>query len=540
MRRLMRLLPLVLLPAAVSGDPEAPRIVSSIRVERLDVFDVEALGALQSLGRIANALHVRTREGLIRDLLLFREGDAVSPEVLRESESVLRQVGLFKDAEISTFPDGDSVRVVVVTRDVWSTNVSAAYSRTGDNTEIGLGGWERNLLGTGNSVGGSHTWSDIENRYNFFFTKRRFFGRYSWAGADYTDGEDGISRRVSVNQPFYASSAPWSGGVVAQTYRGRAWFYREGQKTGRYDLRLDLADANLAVYGGLAPRRRLALGFALEDRRTRPRSGEALAFAEPFRNDRRRQLTLDAGALTRRFVDVRFVDRSGATEDHALGGRLQVGAGYEMRALGSTRDRPYLSLSAEVSWHLGSRTYASLALRGSAHWRDRRPEDRYGAVVLKAFRRFPYDTRALRLLLHWGEGLTPEEVAYVGAGDGLRGFPALAFRGSRVVVGSVEDRIEPGVNLRFFRLGFSLFADAGYAWDPDVAVRFRDIRANVGFGPRFGNPSLLSESFRVDLARGLGHDGAWQIIVALGNAFSLTRSLAFVPPSPDRLTTLPD
>jgi hypothetical protein len=136
--------------------------------------------------------------------------------------------------------------------------------------------------------------------------------------------------------------------------------------------------------------------------------------------------------------------------------------------------------------------------------------------------------------------LTPEEVAYVGAGDGLRGFPALAFRGARVVVGSVEDRIEPGVDLRLVRLGFSVFADAGYAWSEDVPVRFQDIRANVGFGPRFSNPSLLSESFRVDLARGLGRNGAWQIIVALGNAFSLTRSLAFVAPTPDRLTTLPN
>ena len=63
-------------PVAAAPDILTPKVVSEIRIHRHDVYDPEELGALGPMARLANAVHITTREGVIRDLLLFEEGEA--------------------------------------------------------------------------------------------------------------------------------------------------------------------------------------------------------------------------------------------------------------------------------------------------------------------------------------------------------------------------------------------------------------------------------------------------------------------------------
>src|SRR5688500_350168 len=49
--------------------------IASIRITRLDVFDTSLPEEDKALYRLADALHVKTRESTIRQLLLFQVGE---------------------------------------------------------------------------------------------------------------------------------------------------------------------------------------------------------------------------------------------------------------------------------------------------------------------------------------------------------------------------------------------------------------------------------------------------------------------------------
>src|SRR6267142_5066854 len=63
--------------------------VGEIRVVTRDIFDTEDPKENNLLFRLANALHIQTREGVIRRALLFKSGDRLSVRVLDETERVL-------------------------------------------------------------------------------------------------------------------------------------------------------------------------------------------------------------------------------------------------------------------------------------------------------------------------------------------------------------------------------------------------------------------------------------------------------------------
>jgi hypothetical protein len=517
-------------PCTPSG-AETPKVVGRIHVLRLDVFDPESLGALGTLGSIANALHVTTREGVVRDLLLVESGDTVTAETLEEAERTLRRSGLFRTAEIEAYGEGDTVDVVVTTRDVWSTQVIASYSTAGGDSELTLGGIETNFVGTGDVISGVYRFSDQANRASGRFVKRRFLGAQAFASIAYSDGDDGISRAASVTQPFYAIVAPWSGAVLGSAFRGNVWLYDLGDKTGRYRLRRDLVYGHLSLYRGDGARWRLGGSVMLDDRTTTARIGDARDLGS-FRNDRRRQVTLAVSRLERRHVRLRDVDRAGVPEDHALGHRVSLLVGTELAALGSTHDRPYAEISTELSVRLARGVFGSVDLRAAGHLRGGELEGREAVAVIRVLgQRWRARTQAMRLLVHWGEGFSPEELLYLGARSGLRGFPSRAFRGDRAVLANLEERIETGLAPFGIGIGVAAFGDAGFVWERPEPVRARDIRADVGLGLRLTAPHT-SLPLRIDVARGLGPDGAWQATLTAGQLFGLVRRLDFLPPLP--------
>ncbi len=511
-----------------------PRVISAIRIERSDVFEPDSLGVLRPAGQLANAIHVTTRQRVIRDLLLFSEGDSITSPLARESERVLRESGLFESARVQIAPRGDSADVTVVTRDLWSTQLIMGFGSTGGVTEITSGLLETNVFGTGNAVSGIYQWSDEQDLFAFGFQKRRFFGRYALASVGYVEGQDGISRSASVAQPFYTALATWSGGISAGSYRGRIWLYRDGQKSGSYRSITDDLRAHVSLYRGQLVRWRAGAGLSLRDQVSKLPTGDARGL-ERLRNDRRRQLTLALGALDRRFLRVQELDRHGVDEDLALGHLVSIALGAELKALGSSKNRPYLAFAGRSSARLGAAEYGAFSLDASTYWQDAAPVERDFELSLKAFsNRWRYQAPAVRLLLRRGERVSPDELFYLGAESGLRGYPYREFRGSTVLLANAENRVFPVFRVLFVGIGFTAFADAGYAWEGTEPLRWRDIRNDVGVGLRVGNPKSATSVMRLDFGRGLGPDGEWVVSLISGNVFRLAEQLDFEPPLPRR------
>ena len=106
------------------------RYIRAITVDRLDVFasyDPESGDPVQTtLERLGGALHVDTRESVMRRYFLMAEGDRLDPDAITDTERLLRATPFIHDARIVVLPaigSIDSVDVVVVTQDRWTLGV---------------------------------------------------------------------------------------------------------------------------------------------------------------------------------------------------------------------------------------------------------------------------------------------------------------------------------------------------------------------------------------------------------------------------------
>lgn len=520
----------------VAPHDRAARPVAEIDIAQERVFQIDD-GPAAPLAKIGNALHVDTRERVIRDLLLFGKGDLVTAELAQEAERVLRESGLFVNARVTLRALGDSAYVRVTTRDVWSTQVIARYRTDAGVEELSLGAVENNFLGFGDALSGIYRWSDDEDVFTAGFQKRRFLGPYGQLGVSYGESDESLGRAFALAQPDYSDFAPWSGALSGSTYDGNVTLYRGGVKSGRYRTHQDFVTAYANLYRVARVRWRVGLGFVLDDERALPIEGDAFAIDDdrPLRNDRRRQLSAAIGVMDRRYLVVRNVDRIGEEEDLALGYVASIIAGAELEGLGSSADRPYLSFFGRHASALGERGAFIVHASTSSFFRGGELSAREMAVVVKAFsQKWPGQTQAMRFVFHGALDVPPEEVLYVGAGEGLRGFAYRAFRGTRVTLLSLDQRIEPGFHLLGVHLGAAFFADAGAAWEADERLRWKDLRTDVGAGLRVRAGSLLPLPMRLDFGRGLGHDGELRVSFGLGQVFRLVQRVDYPAPVPFR------
>lgn len=131
------------------------RIIRNIRIQSLD-FGVSlrdtSQGLNNSLTKLANNLHRKSREYVIRKNLFFRENQPLYPFLLADNERHLRDQEFLQDALIIVTPvrgSRDSVDVTVRTKDVFSIGGRA---RLHNLTSFSAEPREDNVWGTGDRV----------------------------------------------------------------------------------------------------------------------------------------------------------------------------------------------------------------------------------------------------------------------------------------------------------------------------------------------------------------------------------------------------
>ena len=130
---------------------DAPPLVGTVEILVQDVFEDTGETPDAWPYRVANQLHVETKEDVVRRELLFKEGDALDPGALAETERNLRALPFLREARVETLPPGEdgAVPVRVVVSDSWSTTPEARVAKVGNDWVWALGASERNLLGRG-------------------------------------------------------------------------------------------------------------------------------------------------------------------------------------------------------------------------------------------------------------------------------------------------------------------------------------------------------------------------------------------------------
>ena len=90
-------------PAATELEALGYRI-GSIRIRELPIFDAGPDGELPAVYRLANELHVDTRDSVIESQLLFRKGDLVSHRLFEETERNLRELRYIREPSVTRRP----------------------------------------------------------------------------------------------------------------------------------------------------------------------------------------------------------------------------------------------------------------------------------------------------------------------------------------------------------------------------------------------------------------------------------------------------
>jgi hypothetical protein len=516
--------------AQQDGGPQARRL-RAVRIEAGDVFSADQLEG-NLLYRLANLLHATTREEVIAREIWLRPGDAVTRELADEVERNLRRLDLFGAAETELIEEGDrDADLVVRTRDRFSLAAGAGLTRVGGVTRLNVRAAETNLLGTGKQVVLVANRQGEEFTNYVRFTDPQLFGSWHELETKVGETEEGWFANFDIVRRPRHLADPLLFGVGYSGAQEDVDFYRFGDTAAEVPLRRH----GLHLFAGeVTGPRELRTSLGAEVRVDAARYGAAFgpeAARIPVPGDTR---AVELGPFLAieyrpRFDRVQGLDALDYVEDLPLGADLRLAiAGSWRDETGAGADlRPRLDVFGRLSASPLAATYLTAAAAGDTRLAEDRLLDWHGKLALHAFQlSLPRQTLAASLsfeLVGDREGL-PRQLT-LGEDNGLRGYPAREFAGTRFARLNVEDRIDTGLEVWSVRLGVAPFLDAGWVHDPFAGLSLGEPIRSVGAGLRFGSSHFLGgRVLRVDFAWPLdevaGRDYGLSVSFALGQVFT--------------------
>lgn len=499
--------------AFATGDALAPErleaintVIGDIRISNGDVFDTSDPAESGAFYRIINALHLETRDDVIRRQLLLQSGEPFSADRLAEAERSLRANSFLKSADIVPvrLTDG-AVDLDVVTADTWSLTPSISFSRKGGQNTGGFALEESNLLGTGSEISlGYKSKLERDETYVAYNDAQIGDSRFE-IDVSAANASDGSAYRLLLQQPFYALDARRAGGVRLENFDQVDPLYQLGEV---YDEVRHAANRLEAYYGwsdGLRNDRvvRLSAGIGFDEATFAGVEGAQRPVDAPA--DRRDVYPFLAWEwLQNRYETTRNADNIQRVEDRYLGTRLAIKAGYATEMFGSDDEAFLYGLNVEKGLQVSTDNTMLLSggLRGRRSVRD---PDSY-RVDMHA--RWYHRQTPKRLLFagaqaSLGENVDTDEQIALGGDTGLRGYPVRYQAGKATALLTLEQRFySDWYPFHLFRVGAAAFIDVGKVWDvtgpPEADL---GLLRDVGVGLRITSPhSSSGRMLHIDLA----------------------------------------
>ena len=493
---------------ATSVEPSPPSI-GAIDVSSREVFD-ERGGGLFAPHRIANRLHVRTRDHIIRRELLFETGDPLDRELIDQTERNLRGLWFLRDARVETAEvdeDGDGrperVDVLVTTWDRWSLAPRLDFSQVQDRTIWEIGASEKNFLGFGKSITFSHRQNLDRATDRLRYQDPQLLGSNVGLAGSVAALSDGHERLLTLDRGYLSLRDPWafSAGVVSVARTEPV--VEHGEEIERLPLRGEFVDLELG--------RALLRGANHAVRM----HGAYRAHEVQVGEDRRDYSGPEVGlrSATHRFVRLTHVNQFERTEDFNLGTESHAVLRLSAPTFGG-REATFVSLGHRHGLQFRDDHFVILGVgfdgrRERGGWRNT-----VAAVNARYLRKHSLRTAFVGKLdyVH-GHDFDPEVQLRLGAETGLRGYPVRQFTGTRSLLLTAEERIFFADDVwQLFSFGVAGFVDSGFVWPAGRPVDLGDLRTGVGISLLVGSHRLASRGgVRFDLGYALdpveGSDG---------------------------------
>ncbi len=500
-------------------EPEG-KIVESIEVVRLEVIEEK-----DPLPGFLNMFHATSKDYAIRRESLLKVDDSYLQVVADETERNLRTI--FQVSLVLVVPtkgsDEHHVRVLMITKDVWSLRLSWDLGAT-------AGGLERfTLQPQETNVGGFHHTAKTQFTYQ---PESLTFGAgykiprfgYSWVGAS-TDAGFTVNRRsgdleggvlkAAVSKPLYSTRTPWawSAGAGASTgisrrysnaavfvdrATGVPWQYRSTSVSG---------SVGLVRSFGWKYKLDVSFGVSVSHARYEVLANETL---DPARVDAFRQRNVPIGetrygpylqlrSYTNNFVTLTDFQTLGLQEDVRLGHDIYVSPVTVLP--GSTRTLAGWSAGAQYTWALRdgvvrvfTESFGELQLDGGDGTQKLTDASVSGGLNVATPRfkigRLFFSVSASNRYRNY-----LNSQGFLGGDGRLRGYPTSFFGGKDFVIGNFEYRTRP-VEILSCQVGAVLFYDVGDAMNEFANLR---VKQSLGGGLRVLLPQFNRAVFRADI-----------------------------------------
>ncbi len=501
----------------------ANKPIRSIKVEVLDPFGNSVNDTFkrpsQGIQKVGNQLHLTTREKTIRNLLLFREGDAVDPIRLSESERLLRVAPYINDARIfvkgkETIIKGkkkkviltDSIDIIVRVHDKWSIEPESNLDINSPNLIV----TESNLGGIGHTVyegvyydGTRHILGNTGG-YGIYNIQRSYINSALFY---YTDN---LRTQVGINfdRPFFSPLAKWGGGLLFSKSFSTYLFIDSVQNNMELKLPTDYTyfDTWVGKNFRVGNKKKLKdkvsnvfTGMRYVDQQYQKRPEARFDIYNELRNQH--LYLANVGFSKIKYYKERYISRFGANEDIPLGFTVQLIGGY--RQLERDPDRYYTGVSF-TNGHLFRSFYLQSTLTYGSFQNKNSTQKGVASVELFSFSNLMqfgtwYFRQFVRFKYVEGINRDVQENITINAAE-MNGFSSAVLLGKSKAIVNLQTIIYLPYNIAGFKFAPILMFGFGQVGNKITDVFFSRVYQSYGLGLLVRNENLLFNTFEISLS----------------------------------------
>jgi hypothetical protein len=480
------------------------KIIRKVIIRKLDVFGTSVFDtnsrARSWIEKTGNRIHVKTTDYVINKNILVRPGDRLDPFVLADNERLLRSLSSIEDVRFIVSPagnSGDSVDILVLTKDVWSLGFDMGLSGL-DKGNFSL--WERNLMGTGHDLQSGISWEKPITLndgtktspvgYDGFYRIRNMGGSFIDGRLFYTDLFENKAAGISLARNFFIENIRYAGGLqishvewnkkiddtasVLTPERGNTVSFWTGRSFSTESKNFSTGNRSNII---------LTIGISHDDFNIRPQVEKN--FLYDYQNK-----TLILGTIgfsEQNFYKSNLIYSFGRTEDIPYGSLIRITGGTEYNEFGT---RGYMDYSYSMGQYLFNWGYLYSNVEFGSFIRQQSLEQGVANLELDF------------LYLNYMVGFHPFIDEYVTINDkfGLNGFTNRYIRGDRKAVLRYESVMFTPWYLLDFRIATYGFADFAYIGYGNKFISESPLYTGLGAGIRIRNEKLVFNTLQLGVA----------------------------------------
>ncbi len=502
--------------------------IGKIFIERKEVF-VENQKDWFFAAPFANSLHVLTKEFIIKDELLFREGDDLDEDIIDETERNLRNLNIFTNVRIEYDEVVDDIfDVYISTQDKWSTRPAVLFGKGGRAYSIGGRFEELNFLGLASRFSSDLLYrsdNDIGMQGNIELSQNRLFRSNFSFDFKLTANKYRTDQYLSIAQPFRALDSKYNYGLELTNNFGSFFLYKDVNDFSLVNFKERRASAwfsrgwkrkDRVFFTVLAEMEEVDRGLP-EHKRAFDNSGKILFGFSSISQDYYKETMLN----------------SYYEEDLTIGGWGTAILG-KIFPIGSRGEGLYyIAAQGEKSVLFGKNFYLFGQLSGASGFSGSNGYYTYQEFLGHSFLRLSENVliaARIRQQAVWNWERSRQLI--LDNTTALRGVPVNSFIGDNRMFLNFELRTFPNIPLWILNFSGVLFYDTGTSWRTHTALTETKWHNSAGFGIRIHDTKSRGESslLRIDFAFDLDNKKFGEIILSSEQFFSVFKNHTYKKP----------